>query len=316
MRNHIEIAGRAIAMDPVHQGGDRSGGTVAEMNRMRVKIGDGEFDFLPYISANSIAGILRDCCAFWCLDQIDYPLFTGESAIHVFDLLTSGGGRVAKATGPGYIDLQRENELRSLFPVLGLFGCSIGNRMIAGRLQVGDWIPICAEMKTRLPESLWDRASDVHIEDLIGEQSYTTRDDKKNRYWQDRLDPETLREWQRQNEAADLENRPKAAPISMRYTLECFVPGTEFYVHFRLLNPSDVELGAFLGALGYFSDNPKIGGRGNRGFGRVRLELNQYRLAGFERVEGPLAVEAIGQAREHLRANRERIVEMIEGGLL
>lgn len=313
-RNIITIEGIAIAQEPIHQGGDRGGGTVGEFRRELTRVGD-EFEYLPVVSANSIGGILRDQCAFWCLDQIEYEQFTGREALRAFDVLTSGGGRVVKVDDPGYIDLFKENELRSLFPVISLFGGSIGNRMLQGRIEVGNWVPLCAEMQSRLPRDLWERAARWHIEDLLFEASFSTRDDKKSRIWQDRIAPDTLSEWLGEQEAADIEKTAKRAPISMRYAMESLAAGTEFYVLFRLHNPTNVELGAFFGGLSYFHETPKIGGRANRGFGKVALDLKQFTLTGFTKVEGPLAIETMEAASEHLRANRDQIVQLIESGL-
>lgn len=314
----IVIEGTATALEPIHHGGEKSGGTISEIRRELTRVGD-EYEYLPVISANSIAGTLRDQCAFWCLDQINYPKFHGTLGLRAFDLLTSGGGRVAKVNGKkkddGQINLAAEKELRDLFPVISLFGGSIGNRMLRGRLGVKNWVPLCDEMKWQLPEEYHERAARVHIEDLLFEAQFSTRDDKKNLLWQDRIAPETLSTWLAENEKLDQANEAKNKPISMKYAMEALATGTEFYVRFWLQNPSAIDLGAFFGALTYFNNMPKIGGRGNRGFGEVRLDLRQYEITGPSKVENALAQETITQAAEHLQTQRERIIQMIEGGL-
>lgn len=309
-RNIIRIEGTATALEPIIHGGDRTGGTVTEFRRELVRVGD-YFERLPVISANSIAGILRDMAAFWSLDQIGIDTIKD---LRAFDLLTSGGA-LTKIGTEKYVNLFEEKKLRELFPVISLMGGSVGNRIIGGKLDVDRWVPVCAEMKSALLEELWPLAERWHIEDLLQEVQFTRRDDKKNRDWQSRLAPETLDAWQRQKEAFDMNDDAPApgAPTSMRYGFEALAQGTVLSVGFTLRNPTPVELGVFFGALSYFAERPKIGGRGARGFGRVKLELKQYQLRGFTRVEGPLAVESMDAALEHLQAHADEIKRAMEG---
>ena len=315
-RNMIRIEGTATALEPVIHGGDRTGGIVTEFHREKLRVGD-RFEYMPFISANSIAGILRDQCAFWCLDSIGYESFT---ELRAFALL-SGGGMLVAATGregkrkAKYVALYEEHELRELFPVVSLFGASVGNRIIGGRIDVDRWVPVCVEMKAALPKDLWEMAEQWHVDELLQEVYFTRRDDKKNRDWQEYIDPDTLAEWQREQatraERADVNEAGQA--MSMRYGYEALAQGTVFSVGFTLRNPSRVELGTFFGGLGYFYERPKVGGRGARGFGRVSLDLHQYQLVGPGRVEHPLAMETVQEATEHLRAHKEQIEQALEG---
>lgn len=309
-RRILQIAGVAEALDPIIHGGERTGGTITEFRREKMRV-DGSFEYMPVVSANSIAGILRDQCAFWCLDQIEYGKFKD---LRAFDLLTSGGALV-RAASDKYVDLFEEHKLRNLFPVLSLLGGSVGNRIIGGRLDVDRWLPICAETKTALPDDLWALAAQYHIEDMLQEVQFTRRDDKKNRDWQGYIDEAVLAEHQRA-QANRLEADDADAPgvaTSMRYGFEALAQGTLFSVGFTLRNPTDVELGVFFGGLSYFYERPRIGGRGARGFGRVKLDLRQYQLTGPARVEHPLAFESMETASAHLVANKDQITRILEG---
>jgi len=307
-RNMVRIEGTAEALEPVVHGGERSGGTVTEFHREKVRVVD-HFEYLPVISANAVAGILRDQCAFWCLDQIEFTQFED---LRAFDLLT-GGGVLTPASSAKYVNLFEEHELRELLPVISLFGASIGNRILGGRLDVDRWIPVCVELKAALPETLWEMADCWHIEELLQEVYFTRRDDKKNRDWQDYIEPETLASWQREQAKRSEDNEASTAgtPMSMRYGYESLAQGTMFSVGFTLRNATPVETGVFFGGLGYFYERPKIGGRGSRGFGRVRLDLNQYELIGPGRVEQEMALQTVAVAQAHLLDRREQIIQAL-----
>lgn len=325
-RRMIEIKGTAEALEPIVHGGEKTGGTTTSFRREKVKVGD-VYEYMPIVSANSITGQLRDQCVAWSLDQIGFKAFTD---LRAFDLLF-GGGTLTKArqefrskTGAGmlfeamqpkaYIDLNEERALRDLFPVIGLFGGTIGNRPLGGKIDVENWCPVCAELKAYLREELWPLAEQIHIEDLLQELNFTRRDDKKNRDAQDYIDPETLAAYQHEQAVRDEDGAMGEAGMSlqMRYGFEALARGTIFQVSFTLRNPSDVEMGVFFGGLTYFEARPKIGGRTARGCGRVKLNLGQYRFAGPARAEEPMALETIETASAHLAARREQIIAVLE----
>lgn len=313
-RNIIRFAGVATALEPLIHGGERSGGTVTEFRREKVRV-DGAFEYLPVISANSIAGLTRDNCAFWCLDQL--PHFNRFTDLRAFDLLTGGGNLVA-AKGDKYINLFEEAELRAMFPVISLFGGSAGNRIVGGRIDFAAWTPICEEWSAYLPEDIRPRAKGIYMADLLQILNWTRRDDKKNRAMQDLIDPDTLAAHQRDSagraEADEADDR--GGPMSMRYGYESLAAGTELFVEIAVRNPSDVELGVLFGGLTYFYERPKIGGRGSRGCGRVRLDLHQYKVTGPAQIEEPLAVASMEAAAAHLIAREAQILEAFRPGAL
>lgn len=313
-RNIIRIAGIATAVEPIIHGGERSGGTVTEFRREKVLV-DGVFEYLPSYSANAVAGLTRDNCAFWCLDQL--PNFEQFTDLRAFDLLTGGGNLVA-AKGDKYVNLFEEADLREMFPVISLFGGSIGNRILGGRVDFSAWSPICEEWSAYLPDHIKPLAQGVYMADLLQILNWTRRDDKKNRAMQDLIEPETLAAWQRENagraEKGDAGSSGEA--MSMRYGYEALAIGTQLYVEITLRNPTPVELGVLFGGLSYFYERPKIGGRGARGCGRVKLDLHQYKVTGPAQIEEPLALDSMTAAAEHLQQREAQILEAFRPGAL
>lgn len=304
---YLKLEGHAVALTPIVHGGDKSGGTLTELRRERIRVGDA-FIAVPVISANAIAGILRDCCAHWCLDQAGVTTLDNLRAV---DLLSSGGMLTKVKSDSSYINLADERRWRELFPVIGLFGASIGNRVLGGRIDVHRWLPLCQELVPYLPPDLAPLARQFQLAELLQELEFTRNDDKKNRYWQDRIVPDLLARYQDEKEARELADEPGAS-TSMRYGFEAFAAGTMFSVCFLLRNPTRLELGAFFGALSYFQSRPVIGGRGSRGFGQVQLHLKQYRLSFPASVEEPLAVETMAETSAFLREHKDDIVKTLE----
>lgn len=312
-RQIYSIEALATAVDPVHQGGESTGTTLSELRRELVVV-DGQSEYLPTISANSLARHLRVNTVLWVLDQIGFDRFT-TAGIRAFKLLFSGGGRATKTGDDKYIDLYEENELRSLFPTVSLFGGTIGNRMEKGRVRVGNVIPVCQEMAGRLPGWLQDQAQELSITDMLQELSFTTAEPREDSDFRPFLEDEVVAEYRREQEERLKENRG-GSDMKLRHTVEAFAAGSRFWFEFILHNPTLIEFGAFLGGLGYFNEVPYIGGKSNRGFGRIDMAIKQFQLAGFERYEEPLATAHVNAASTHLSQHAQAITQMIREGAL
>lgn len=312
-RKVIAIEALATALDPIHQGGETTGTATSELRREKVVVG-GTVDYLPVISANSLAHHMRENCVYWTLDQIGFERF-GVSGERAFKLLFAGGGRATKIGTASYIDLREEHELRSLFPTVSLFGGTIGNRMEKGRVRVESIVPVCQETAARLPDWLQAEAQKLSIADLLDEQSFTTADPRENTDYRDYLDPVVVNDYRRGQEAR-LKKNESGSDMKMRHTVECLAAGSEFYIGFLLRYPTPVEVGVFLGGLSYFASMPFIGGKTNRGFGRIQFEPRQFELVRFTRVEGPLAGQTMQIASEHLARHAAQIKQIIQDGAL
>jgi len=304
----ITIEAKATAIDPIHQGGDTTGTTLSELRREEMVV-DGVVQRVPIVSANSIAHLLRESTVFWVMDQIGLERFAPKQ-VGAVKLLFSGGGRATKVGSASYIDLYEEHEVRSMFPSISLFGGTIGNRMLKGRVRVGNGIPICRETAFRLPEWLRPEAK-LSMYDLIQELSFSSMDPRENADYDHVLDPEIIRAYR----AAQEERRKKnkgGSEMKLRRSTECLKAGTILFLDFTLFYPTDIELGTFLGGLGYFYERPYLGGNRNRGFGRIDLEFKQFEVTGLTRIESEMSVGAIEAAGKHLADNAEAIQQALE----
>jgi len=295
------------ALDPIHQGGDKTGTTLAELRREEMVVA-GVVERVPIVSANSIAHGLREAAVFWMMDQIGLDMFQADQ-VRAVKLLFSGGGRATKVGSATYIDLYEEHQLRSLFPTISLFGGTMGNRMLKGRLRVGNAVPVCKETIARLPEWLREQAT-LSMYDLIQELSFSSMDPRENADYDHVLEPEMVRQYRAEQEERRKENKG-GSDMKLRQTTECLKAGTLLFFDLTLFYPTAVELGTFLGGLSYFYERPFLGGKRNRGFGRVSLEFRQFEVQGLARVECEADAGLVGVAAEHLAENAETIKQMV-----
>lgn len=281
---------------------------MTEFRRVKAVV-DGRIELLPIISGNSVRGLLRDACAEFSLKAAGIGELKDLRAFH----LLFGGGQLVSVDSGKYIDVVEERRLRELLPALSLFGGSVGNRILGGRLEVGEWVPICHETKGMLADEYQELAV-LSIYDLLDIVSFTRRDDARSRKLQRFLTQDTLAVYERRK-AAQQESQEQDDEQSqqMRYSYEVLVPGTQFAVEFALHDADEVEMGTFLGGLALFATRPAIGGRASSGMGRVKLDLEQVRMDEPVRLVSELAPEAIEVARRHIAERSQAILELLEG---
>lgn len=170
-----------------HNGGDRNGITT-QLRREKFVQPNGKPADVPVISGNSVRGILRDRGMFQMLRMLGYGTNpeTGEVKglpLQSFYFLFSGGSLVS--TGDGGLNINHFRQMRTLIPLIGLFGGAAGNVIMPGKLKMGKLLPICAETKHLVPERFIGETQPESIWEYCQTEMYTRRDDAKN----DRLLP-------------------------------------------------------------------------------------------------------------------------------
>lgn len=95
-------------------------------------------EYVPTIMGNSIRGVLRRICMY---DFCERAGITSLDDVWYHRLFT--GGTIDDSTG--FEDVTQKRKLIDLCPMLGLFGCAIGNQTIQGTLRVGQGKLKCTE---------------------------------------------------------------------------------------------------------------------------------------------------------------------------
>lgn len=204
---------------------------------------------LPVITGNSIRGTLRDCGAKHLLNSI------GKAVDKItFNVLFSGGN----LSGASKLDVARAKAVREHFPLISLLGGGLGSMILGGKMDCGFAYPICCESR-----DITGIDSDISWHSLIEEMEFTRTDDSKND----------------KNSAliTDLNEDVKkngAASTQMRYSVQYLAPGTELQQNIYFYdNITNAEMGAFLICVSEWFNHPKLGGMGNKGFGKFSAEL-------------------------------------------
>jgi len=179
-----DVGLRIDCLSGLAHGGDQKAGNATLFRRRSVITASGRHLHLPVYAGNALRGQLRDLLADHFLQSLGLiPSRTNPVVeLWAFHVLYSGGvleGAASKAEAnlgkSGAIRTEGMRELRDHIPLLSMLGTAIGNRVIAGRIYVGDLRPQCIE---------WGGGSQ-HAGDLMAWEFLTRKDDYEGRQEED-----------------------------------------------------------------------------------------------------------------------------------
>jgi len=311
------------ALSSISHNGGESFGIDSLLRREKFVQPDGSVQEVPVVSGNSMRGVLRDRGMLHMCRELGYGS-EEEGAVRglpigAFHFLFSGGS--LGQDGGKTINIESARKLRSMIPLVSIFGGAMGNNILPGKLDMGKLIPICAETAHLLPAEFLPSARPASIWEYTQREMYTRKDDERNEHLRGVIESRT----RNLIEAARLEKSARVArsePVEdsgqrqqMMYYVETLASGTPFYWAICLRDVSDMEFEAFLTALAEFSKRPVIGGKANVGHGHVAIEFGSwYSLdsriadAGGQAIASP-AGEVY---RSHLAARRAEIRAVLE----
>lgn len=209
---------------------------------------DGERIDIPVYSGNAIRGMLRRACALRVCEAL--RIGDAELPVEAFYLLFSGGYLKGSDSA---IRIQTMRELREALPHLALLGCSRGAQITHGLVDIWRGEPVCrelAESPGHAGHPAYADAPAPSVYELIGELSYSRRDDRADRDMDD-------------------EARPT---IQMRYSHECLIPGARLLHGARLRTTAPLLIGCLVDAMGICTEWNSLGGRAAIGHGRFRWD--------------------------------------------
>lgn len=238
----MKIKGIIKAISPIYHGGDEKTGSTPILRSIAIFDGSKQY-IIPYVSGNSIRGKLRRLIMKDFFIMLDY-----EPDIKIHHVFYSGGVLESTEEMYSYLDLEMRKKIRNFLIPLSLFGASIGNQVIQGKLLVGHAYPICKEYKNFLPEE-YQRLPEAQISVRnFTDSSFITRRD----------------ELQVEDDIT----------VQMKVDYECFIPGTVFYHWFALDYPTDLEFSCFSRVINLLKANPYIGGRSAQGDGNITFKYD------------------------------------------
>lgn len=287
----LVVRGSLKAKSPLFHGGNEKTGSVVLLNREKFITENGAED-IPIISGNAIRGVLRRLIMDDMLKLVGYEIDVskkqGQKLYH--SIFTGGVLETVDESSSGVIDIELKRKIIDLLPPVRLFGFSIGNQMIEGKLKVGQALPICLELKDFLPENIHPKAS---IYELLTTAFQTRKDDL-------RVEREKG-EGKGKGKGKEKEKEREQA-VQMLIEYEIFAPGTVFYHEFKLEDPDEVDIACLARCIELWQAKPFIGGKSSIGFGELKItyDLN---------AKSEKYIEFIEKHREEIR----KLLRELEG---
>lgn len=169
----------AYCQSGIAHGADSKAGNATLYRRRSVMTESGQQMELPVYAGNAIRGRLRDLLADHLIHSLGLTVSRSKPSIELwaFHVLYAGG--VLEANSKADADLGKSGairtdgmrDLRDHLPMLSMLGTAIGNRVISGRVYVGDLRPRCRE---------WG-SGEQSADELMGWEFLTRRDDYEGR---------------------------------------------------------------------------------------------------------------------------------------
>ncbi len=243
--NVYRFKGILIAKSPIVSFSDEKTGSVQTLRRMKFIVGD-RIEEIPYISGNSIRGVLRRYIFRDFLDKLGYEIDiskkSGQLLYHAF--FSGGVLEEVEQEEAATIDVELKRKIYNYIIPARLLGFAYKNQMIEGKLKVGHALPICKEL-----EEYTGIKANYSVYDLITHSYQTRRDELRIR-------------------------KEEEQAIQMMVEYECFSPGTRFYHEFIIEDADSLDLSCFARMIELWKERPFIGGKSASGFGRIEINYD------------------------------------------
>lgn len=242
--------------------GGETRGTITLLRREMVVTGPGQSLQIPIISGNSLRGRLRRIGEELLRDELGYEGSLSPAAAHAL----RGGGALAKVNGEP-LSGNRLQQVRTLVPLIGIFGAAAGGCIIDGALSVGKVVPHLAE--TAHITGVQSTASAFQAVQL---ESYTRLDDSDHHDFAQVLPAAALQLAEDGTPGISPDARSESHPAGSRqmlFQVETFPAGTQFSTWLQLRRPTAVEASFMADVLHEYQRHGSLGGRAAIGHGMV-----------------------------------------------
>lgn len=235
----------------VHRDDTRNATSIQSLfRREKVLTPTGEVTVVPIISGNAWRGILRRTGETLLAEVLDYAGQLTPAAAH----LLRNGGFLRKSTRE--MTPEQERELKTLVPLIGLFGGAANARVMSGKLVVSKVVPVTADTLHLLPTAPPDAPIPGSVHTILGQESTSHSNDL----------PDT-------GATVDGETGEGFSPI--RLDTETLIAGTRLAGQIRLTHASPVEYAQLADILEHFATTGHLGGRTAAGHGRITATITQ-----------------------------------------
>lgn len=245
----------------VHRDDTRNNSSIESLfRREKVLTPAGEVAVVPIISGNAWRGILRRTGETLLAEVLDYEGQLTPAAAH----LLRNGGFLRKSTRE--MTPEQERELKTLVPLIGLFGGAANARVMSGKLVVSKVVPVTADTLHLLLTAPPGAAVPRSVHTILGQESTSHSNDLSDT-----------------NPTVDGEAGDGFSPI--RLDTETLIAGTRLSGQIRLTHATSVEYALLADILEHFSTHGHLGGRAAAGHGRIHATLTPTITAGTPTTE-------------------------------
>lgn len=274
-------------------------GNTSVVMRRKVRLPDGRWTRVPYVTGDTMRHGLREAATYAYLEAAGL-LDAGSLTEAALRLLFSGG--MVTGAAPDAMRLEDERRWRDLCPHLALLGGCVGNRIIPGKIEVGDAWLVCDETGHLVPEWVgeWTRERGIepsgaraHVDlvqrvrmdpSLSPSKRLLLTDGASAAAEQRLLDSDTA------SARDDAKGKAESKSTMMPFTYETLAAGSLFSWRVDARTHSEVERDALAVMVAAFLANAKVGGKKGTGHGQLRaIEARGMRRLG----SAPVALDAL-----------------------
>lgn len=275
---------------PISHLSDEQTGNIRLFRTMSIIDPNGDKKEIPIVSANSLRGILRRITARYLIEEIK-RLQDFNVSPKLYHMLMSGG-LLSKGESAGAHRINFTQDLRSLIPMIGLFGGTVQARIMAGTLRFsGPLYPVCREtdhlhnapkksdQARCLLESIFYTRRHDHGDDMI--LDVASADDGKD---------------------ADQSQQ-------MIFEGENIIPGAHLYSEIMIVRGSALEAGCLYNTLALWAEDPRLGGQSSKGHGLVEPLTIDGNPLGWTTDN---AIKLRSEYVDHINSNHDAMAKMLK----
>lgn len=275
--------------------GDRVMGVTATFRRETLMLPDGKaLPGVPVVSGGVIRGELRRIAAKMFQLALMDGLDAKELPFSVVHALRTGGSLTETRTKGEAINGAKQASIRSLVPMLGVFGAAGGGRIISGRLIVDKAIPLAKETAFLAPGTMTIPDTLPSIWTLVQREQYSRVAD---------VEDASTAPYVKRTEDDSL---PPGSG-QMLWVQETLIAGTTLLHSVTLEDGTDMEAAFLADVMNAFPRIGRVGGNKARGLGRISTD---YTVTNSDIWNTPVE-PSVADWRAAVVANRDEILEVL-----
>lgn len=262
-------------------------GNVSLIQRSKVRMKDGTFKRIPYLTGDTMRHQLREAIALSYIHAAEIGADLSEGALR---LLFAGGMLTGRGTGGDVVKIDDYHRMVKVFPQLSLLGGCVGNRCVPGKLSVSQAQLICEETLHYLPPEVmgWLREEGQQIETHRAYVEETQRvrmdptlDPSKRLLLSDDSRKQLegrLKKSETAHEIDDAKMRDDSKSSMMPRSFERIVQGSLFFWQVSAMVQTELDEDTLNVMIATFLSNASVGGKRGSGHGGLRcLKAFDYR---------------------------------------